>query len=126
MVSGDRQNAPVTFVDAHGIRIETHEWLVPDPSAVVQISHGIGEHAGRYAALAADLNAAGFTVVADDHRGHGAHRRSASGGATPRSSATLGPGGLRATIAAIGRSAASPANASRTCRSCSSRTAGDR
>ncbi len=97
MVRGDRQNAPVTFVDAHGIRIETHEWLVPDPRAVVQISHGIGEHAGRYAALAADLNAAGFAVVADDHRGHGSTGRAASGGATPPSSGTLGPGGLRAT-----------------------------
>ena len=69
--SWDDQNAPVAFVDAHGIRIETHEWLVPAPRAIVQVSHGIGEHAGRYAALAADLNAADFSVVADDHRGHG-------------------------------------------------------
>jgi len=90
----------VTFVDAHGIRIETHEWLVPDPRAVVQISHGIGEHAARYAALAADLNAAGFAVVADDHRGHGLTGVGQWGSDTARLG-HLGPGGLRATIDGI-------------------------
>jgi alpha-beta hydrolase superfamily lysophospholipase len=39
--------------------------------AVVQISHGLGEHSGRYARLAAALAAAGFDVYAHDHRGHG-------------------------------------------------------
>jgi len=39
--------------------------------AVVQISHGLGEHSGRYARLAAALGAAGFEVYAHDHRGHG-------------------------------------------------------
>jgi alpha-beta hydrolase superfamily lysophospholipase len=96
----DGQNAAVAFVDAHGIRIETHEWLVPDPRAIVQISHGIGEHAGRYAALAADLNAAGFAVVADDHRGHGRTGQAQWGGDLGRMG-RLGPGGLDATIDAI-------------------------
>jgi alpha-beta hydrolase superfamily lysophospholipase len=90
----------VAFVDAHGIRIETHEWLVPDPRAVVQISHGIGEHGGRYAALAADLNAAGFAVVADDHRGHGRTAEGQWGGDLAKMG-RLGPGGLDATIDAI-------------------------
>jgi len=39
--------------------------------AVIQISHGLGEHSARYARLAAALGAAGFDVYAHDHRGHG-------------------------------------------------------
>ena len=41
------------------------------PLAVVHIAHGIAEHAGRYARLAAALTAAGYAVFANDHRGHG-------------------------------------------------------
>ena len=33
--------------------------------------HGVGEHAGRYAALLEALAAAGWAAYADDHRGHG-------------------------------------------------------
>ena len=52
--------------------IYVHEWLdCASPRAVVQIVHGMAEHAGRYDAFAAFLNAHGFYVVADDHRGHG-------------------------------------------------------
>lgn len=90
----------MAFVDEHGISIETQEWLVPDPRAVLQISHGLGEHAGRYAALAADLNAAGFAVVADDHRGHG-RTGAAQWRDDPSRMGHLGPGGLTATIAAV-------------------------
>jgi alpha-beta hydrolase superfamily lysophospholipase len=39
--------------------------------AVVQISHGLAEHAGRYARFADHLAAHGFHVYAHDHRGHG-------------------------------------------------------
>ncbi|WP_174873709.1 alpha/beta hydrolase [Vogesella oryzae] len=47
-------------------------WL-PDgtPRATVVISHGMSEHAARYAPLAAELVAAGYAVYAHDHRGHG-------------------------------------------------------
>jgi alpha-beta hydrolase superfamily lysophospholipase len=41
------------------------------PRAVVQIAHGLAEHSARYARLAAALNAAGYAVYANDHRGHG-------------------------------------------------------
>lgn len=46
--------------------------------AVVQISHGMGEHSARYARLATALGAAGFDVYAHDHRGHGRSVQSAS------------------------------------------------
>jgi alpha-beta hydrolase superfamily lysophospholipase len=41
------------------------------PRAIVQIAHGLAEHSARYARLAAALNAAGYGVYANDHRGHG-------------------------------------------------------
>ena len=90
-----------SFTDAEGVVIETVEWPAAAARAVVQISHGIGEHARRYAPLAADLNRAGFAVVADDHRGHGrtGERQWGGTGALGR----LGPGGLHATVEAIGR-----------------------
>ena len=55
-----------------GTEIYVHEWRdVENPKAVVQIVHGMAEHAGRYDAFARFLNERGFVVVADDHRGHG-------------------------------------------------------
>ena len=48
-------------------------WEVAQPRALVHVVHGMTEHAGRYARLATALNAAGLTVWAHDHRGHGDH-----------------------------------------------------
>ncbi|WP_011581369.1 MULTISPECIES: alpha/beta fold hydrolase [Chelativorans] len=41
------------------------------PRAVVQINHGLAEHAGRYGRFAAFLAGHGFHTYAHDHRGHG-------------------------------------------------------
>jgi alpha-beta hydrolase superfamily lysophospholipase len=41
------------------------------PKAVVQINHGLAEHAARYQRFAEFLTGRGFAVVAHDHRGHG-------------------------------------------------------
>ena len=38
---------------------------------IVQISHGIGEHAGRYHSIANSLQNEGYAVFANDHRIHG-------------------------------------------------------
>lgn len=38
---------------------------------IVQVAHGMGEHARRYRALAEVLADAGFAVYANEHRGHG-------------------------------------------------------
>lgn len=55
-----------------GKKIFIHEWTEVDrPKGVVQIIHGMAEHAGRYEKFARFLNGKGYAVVADDHRGHG-------------------------------------------------------
>ena len=66
-------NLPIqrSFTDDFGVEIVFYEWPVANPKAVIQIAHGLGEHARRYDDMAATLNRAGFGVYADDHRGHG-------------------------------------------------------
>jgi alpha-beta hydrolase superfamily lysophospholipase len=55
-----------------GMDLYAQAWL-PDESldAVVVLSHGLGEHSGRYARLAAELVERRYGVYALDHRGHG-------------------------------------------------------
>jgi alpha-beta hydrolase superfamily lysophospholipase len=43
-----------------------------DVRGVVQINHGLGEHAARYQRFAEALSKSGYHVYAHDHRGHGA------------------------------------------------------
>ncbi len=54
------------------IRLRTQTWT-PDgpPRAVVLVTHGLGEHSGRYLHVGQALAAAGFVAVAYDLRGHG-------------------------------------------------------
>ncbi len=88
------------FTDAHGIAIvyDVHP-AAGTPRGVVQLLHGVGEHAGRYGALIAALTEAGFTVYADDHRGHGRTGIRQHDG--PARLGRLGKGGLRAAEEAI-------------------------
>ena len=46
-------------------------WPVPQPSAVILLVHGLGEHSGRYQEFAQFMNARRIAVVAPDHVGHG-------------------------------------------------------
>ena len=48
-----------------------HEPAIGKPRGVVQINHGLAEHAARYARFAKALSVAGFHAYAHDHRGHG-------------------------------------------------------
>jgi alpha-beta hydrolase superfamily lysophospholipase len=89
-----------TFVDAHGVTIHYYVWAASAPRAIVQLLHGVGEYATRYERFARALAAAGYTVYADDHRGHGATGMQQWGGDTSKLG-RLGPGGVRAAIAAI-------------------------
>ncbi|MDQ2661148.1 MAG: lysophospholipase [Actinomycetota bacterium] len=91
-----------TFTDQHGVRIHYECWRAPDATAVVQLVHGIGEHIGRYGELIRALNAAGYSVWADDHRGHGQTGFEQHGGDLTRMGRP-GPGGMRAAIAGVER-----------------------
>jgi alpha-beta hydrolase superfamily lysophospholipase len=86
-----------TFVDEQGITVHFYQWKAAKPKGVVQISHGLGDHALRYEELAQQLVSAGYTVYADDHRGHGQTGFAQWGGDLSKLG-RLGPGGLRATI----------------------------
>lgn len=58
-----------------GLPLHWRQWSKPglDPArGTVLIVHGLGEHIGRYEALAARLNSWGWHVVGHDQRGHGA------------------------------------------------------
>ena len=61
-----------TLPAADGLPLFVYQWLPPGPPrAIVQIVHGMAEHAGRYDALAQALMAAEYAVYAHDLRGHG-------------------------------------------------------
>jgi len=89
-----------TFVDAEGVTIHYYSWKAAKPKAVLQLTHGLGDHALRYEQVAQDLVAAGYTVYADDHRGHGATGVGQYGGDSSKMG-RLGPGGLRATVEGV-------------------------
>ncbi len=88
------------FVDAYGIPIVYDVHDASEPRAVVQLLHGVGEHAGRYGSLIEALVAAGYTVYADDHRGHGRTGLRQWGGDHAQLG-RLGPGGLGAARDAV-------------------------
>jgi alpha-beta hydrolase superfamily lysophospholipase len=63
-----------SFIASDGQTLAVQDWLPTHGEAVrgvVLIVHGLGEHAGRYDALANRLNAWGFAVRGYDQLGHG-------------------------------------------------------
>ncbi|MBK8470355.1 MAG: alpha/beta hydrolase [Actinomycetales bacterium] len=68
------ESSTLTVLADDGTPLHVFRWL-PDaparPKAVVQLAHGMAEHAARYARFAEVLTDAGYAVYADDHRGHG-------------------------------------------------------
>ena len=89
-----------SFTDAHGVEIVYSTWRSGRPRGIVQIAHGVGEHGLRYEPLAQDLVRAGYTVYANDHRGHGRTGLAQWDGDHAKLG-RLGTGGLRAAIAVV-------------------------
>jgi len=86
-------------IDAdNGHAIELLSWLPASHArAVVQIAHGMGEHAARYERVARALVAAGHAVYANHHRGH------SPGAAATDRLGDFGPGGFAAVVADMAR-----------------------
>ncbi len=82
-----------TFKDHDGVEIFVYKWA-PDgvAKAVIQISHGMAEHAARYARPAESFTQAGYVVYANDHRGHGKTAKDLD------KKGQLGPGGWESVV----------------------------
>jgi alpha-beta hydrolase superfamily lysophospholipase len=82
---------------AHDVAVTAYRWdPAGSPRGIVQLTHGMGEHLLRYEPFAQELTAAGFVVVGQDHRGHGATAVDGLWG-------DLGPGGWDELVRDIGR-----------------------
>jgi alpha-beta hydrolase superfamily lysophospholipase len=85
-----------SYTSADGTKIAAYRWdPAGEPRAVVQLTHGMGEHAQRYEHVAKALNDAGYVVYAQDHRGHGAS-------ADPEALGDLGKGGWAGLVDDVG------------------------
>lgn len=78
---------PDSLLAADGTRLQLYAWPGEARRGTVLIVHGLGEHAGRYAHVAAWLAERGFATRAYDHRGHG--RSAGARGVTPSPGALL-------------------------------------
>ena len=66
-------NLPDTLRTADGLTLRLRHWpaAAANTLGTVLVVHGLGEHIGRYAHVAAHLNSWGWQVVGFDQRGHG-------------------------------------------------------
>ncbi len=62
-----------SFISDDGMEIHCYKWEIEESTCkgIIQIAHGMAEHASRYERFAKKLNEAGYSVYANDHRGHG-------------------------------------------------------
>lgn len=69
----DIEERQFRFEAADGVSIAAYRWAAAGvrPKAILQIAHGMGEHARRYPGPLEPLMVAGFVLYAEDHRGHG-------------------------------------------------------
>ena len=89
--------ATLSFEAADGVTVSVFRWTgEPAPKAILQIAHGMGEHAARYRRLAEALTEAGYVVYANDHRGHGTTAGS------PDRFGDLGPSGWAGLVSDLG------------------------
>jgi alpha-beta hydrolase superfamily lysophospholipase len=58
-------------IDGHAGRLVARRWEATDPTYVVLLCHGYGEHVGRYEHVATRFAEDGAAVYAVDHLGHG-------------------------------------------------------
>ena len=64
-------DSQIRLASPTGASLNLHLRLAQAARGVVQINHGLAEHAGRYAEFADFLASRGYHTYAHDHRGHG-------------------------------------------------------
>lgn len=64
-------SSSLTTPDGQGLHVQRWPLAVGMARGTVLIVHGLGEHIGRHAHVAAQLHAEGWNVVGYDQRGHG-------------------------------------------------------
>lgn len=87
------------FAGADGTSVAAYRWAAESvaPRAILQVAHGMAEHALRYPGPLAPLLDRGWVIYADDHRGHGATAPSAA------ALGDFGPDGAEAVIDDLAR-----------------------
>jgi alpha-beta hydrolase superfamily lysophospholipase len=85
-----------TLVDSFGVTLFMDYYPAKNPRGVVLLLHGIGEHAGRYAHVAAALTSGGFATYIPDQRGSGRTGMKQFGDVTKLG--RLGAGGFSAAV----------------------------
>jgi alpha-beta hydrolase superfamily lysophospholipase len=60
-----------SFIGKGGDEIYFQKWISPKQKEIVVISHGIGEHSGRYMNIINKMHDNNISFYAMDHRGHG-------------------------------------------------------
>ena len=96
------KSSTFNFKDQDGIEIFVYKWE-PDtaPKAVVQILHGLAEHAKRYTRVAEVLCEEGYICYANDHPGHGLTAGDLTEATLEGHAGVLGPSGWRGVVNAV-------------------------
>lgn len=96
--------ARFSYPSSGAVQIAAYRWdPTGTPTGIIQLTHGMGEHALRYADLAAALNDRGWVVYAQDHRGHGATADWATADSATTGLGELGDNGWAELVRDIGR-----------------------
>jgi len=93
------KSSTFTFKDKDDIEIFVYKWEPETPpKAVVQIVHGLAEHAKRYARVAEALCKDGYLCYANDARGHGRTAGDLTEKTLAGNAGVLGPKGWRGVV----------------------------
>lgn len=93
------KSSTFTFKDKDDIEIFVYKWEPDTPAkAVVQIVHGLAEHAKRYARVAEALCNDGYLCYANDARGHGRTAGDLTEKTLAGNAGVLGPNGWRGVV----------------------------
>ena len=93
------KSSTFTFTDQDNIEIFVYKWEPETvPKAVVQIVHGLAEHAKRYTRVAEVLCNEGFVCYANDQRGHGLTAGDLTEATLEDNAGVLGPNGWKGVV----------------------------